>query len=147
MGFISLREDTIDRVIEDSEAGSATFQIKRVLSKGDVNYAFEAVMEATKNMPRREDTAPATGTDEDPKQLTLDMVLGLPAGQLAILNRAVVSWDLIYPKDHPDHPGPVPLTEETVDQLSSVVVDNLCDFIKELNHVKTPEEAGNLGKS
>lgn len=147
MGFISLREDTVDKVITDSEEGSATFQIKRVLSKSDVNYAFEAVIEATRNMPRRDDTPASTDTDEDPKQLTLDMVLGLPAGQLAILNRAVVSWDLTYPDGHPDHPGPVPLTEDTIDILSSPVVDELCDFIKELNHVKTAEEVENLERN
>ncbi len=146
MGFISLREDTVDKTIEDSEEGSATFQIKKVLSKGDVNHAFEIVMEATRNMPRREDL-PRTPDAGDPQQLTLDMVLGLPSGQLAILNRAVVSWDLTFPKGHPDHPGPIPLNEEMIDQLASPVVDELCDFIKELNHVKTDEEAGNLERS
>src|SRR3972149_1137659 len=134
MGFISLPEDKVNKVIE-SDGKQATFEIKRVLSKGDVNHAFEIVIESTRNMPRSE--AVTRDDSQEPQKLNLDMVLGLPSGQLAILKRAIVGWDLIFPKGHPDHPGPIPLTEESIELLSSPVVDELCDFIRELNRVKT----------
>ena len=141
MGFISLPEDQVSKVIE-AEGNRATFQVKRVLSKGDVNHAFEVVIESTRNMPRSETVT--RDDSQEPQKLNLDMVLGLPAGQLAILKRAIVGWDLTFPKGHPDHPGPIPLTEENVELLASPVVDELCDFIRELNRVKTAEEAINL---
>lgn len=147
MGFISLAEDVIDEKIVDEEGNSATFRIKRVLSKGDINYALETTMDATRDMGRSDRPLPAIEEGKIPQQLGIEMVLGLPVGQLAILKRAIVGWDLKYPKGHPDSPAPIELSEENIELLASSVVDQLCDVIKELNHVKTKEELVNLEKT
>ena len=145
MSFISLPEDKVAKVVE-SGSDKATFEVKKVLSKSDVNYAFEVVIEATRNMPRSEAAAATDGIAPETQRLNLDMVMGLPSAQLAILKRAIVGWDLNYPKGHPDHPGPIPLTEENIEMLASPVVDELCDLIRGLNKVKTAEELENLGQ-
>ena len=147
MSFLSLVEDTVSKKVADQEGNTATFTLKRILSKKDVNSGFEAMVEATRDI-RSDDRTPVElpeGTEAP--QLNLDMVLSLPVGQLAILKLALVGWDLSYPKGHPDHPAPVPLDEENIELLASPIVDELCNFVKDLNHVKTKEEVANLETS
>ncbi len=143
MSFVSLLEDTVEVKIADQEGNTALFEVKRILAKKDVNTAFEAVVEATRDMARDRPTPDLVEGEKAP-QLNLDMVLTLPVGQLAILKLALVKWDLEYPEGHPDYPAPIPLNEETIDLLAGPIVDQLCDCIKELNHVKTAEELANL---
>src|SRR3972149_1556913 len=146
MSFVSLPEDAVEKTLVDEAGQSAVFHIKSVLSKGDVNHAFQVVMESTRDMARS-DRPIEVSSDNQPQQLNLDMVLGLPVGQLAILKRAIVGWDLKYPKGHPDYPTPIEVSEENIERLANPVVDELCDFIRELNRVKTREETKNLGKN
>lgn len=143
MSFLSSPEDTVKVKLSDQEGNTATFDLKKILSKQDVNAAFEVVVESTRGMTRDRPT-PELAADEKAPQLNLDMVLTLPVGQLAILKLALVKWDLEYPEGHPDYPAPIPLNEEAIESLAVPVVDQLCDRIKELNHVKTSEELANL---
>ncbi len=143
MSFVSLLEDTVEVKIADQEGNTALFEVKRILAKKDVNTAFEAVVEATRDIARDRPT-PDLAEGEKAPQLNLDMVLTLPVGQLAILKIALVKWNLEYPKGHPDYPTSIPLNEETIDLLAGPIVDELCEAIKSLNHVKTVEELANL---
>lgn len=147
MSFVSLPEDKVSKQIADQEGNTATFDFKRILSKKDVNTAFEVMVEATRDMTRPDRTPLELPEGVKAPQLNLDMVLSLPVGQLAILKLALVGWDLEYPKGHPDYPAPIPLNEENIELLGSPIVDQLCDFVKELNHVRTAEEIANLEKS
>lgn len=144
MSFVSLPEDSVSKKLADQEGNTAIFGLKRILSKQDVNTAFEVMVEATRDMARPDRTPVEVPEGAEAPQLTLDMVLSLPVGQLAVLKLALVEWDLTYPKGHPDHPAPIPLNEENIALLASPTVDELCDFVKELNHVKTKEEIANL---
>ena len=144
MSFLSLMDDTVDVKIEDLEEGSGVFTLKRALSKDDLNYAFMKVMDVTKDFPRRGDEAAPTG---EVQKLTLDVVMGLPDGQLAILEKAIVRWDLTYPESHPDHPQPVPLDPEMIRSLTSAVVDQLSDKVRELNRARSNTEQQNLDKT
>jgi len=145
MGFLSLPEDTVDVEVKDSDGTVATFTLKKALSKSDVNYAFMRVLEATKNFPRRDEETTTASPEAQP--LSLDVVMGMPDGQLAILQRSIVGWDLEYPKGHPDSPQPVPLEPEMIDALTSEVVDQLCAKVKELNRTRSVEENRNLGNN
>ncbi len=145
MSFISLPEDKVSVIVEDGEGNKATFALKKVLSKDDINYGFLKVLESTRDMPRRDETITVQQAIEAPQALSLDIVLGLPDGQLAVLERALVSWDLVYPKGHPDYPQPIPLDREMIMRLASDVVDELCRQVRLLNHVMTREETQNLG--
>lgn len=140
MGFLSLPEDTVPITLTDEDV-TATFQIKRALSKSDINYAFMKVVEATASMPRRDDVQ--VSEDKPTQGVTLDVVMGMPDGQIAVLERAVMSWDLKYPKGHPDHPAPVPL-EGSIAMLTSATVDALCNEIKRLNKVRGADETKDL---
>ncbi|KKL73493.1 hypothetical protein LCGC14_2074330 [marine sediment metagenome] len=143
MSFISSPDDTVKVKLSDQEGNTATFDLKKILSKQDVNTAFEVIVESTREMARDRPT-PDLAEGEKAPQLNLDMVLTLPMGQLAILKIALVKWDLEYPEGHPDYPAPIPLNEKAVESLAVPIVDQLCDHIKELNHVKTAEELANL---
>ena len=140
MGFLSLPGDTVPVTLVD-DGVTATFQIKRALSKSDINFAFMRVVEATAKMPRRDDVV--VSDEKQTQGVTLDVVMGMPDGQLAVLERAISSWDLTYPKGHPDHPGPVPL-EGNVEFLTSATVDALCDEVRRLNKVRGADEAKDL---
>lgn len=144
-GFLSLNESTVSKTIRMGDS-TATFHVKEVLSKRDMNTAFQAVMEAAAEMPRRdlEQAAAIVADPSEAPRVTVDLIVSLPAGQLSILKLSIVDWDLTYPDNHPEAGNKVPVSDETIEQLSAPVVDELCDFIKQQNHIWTASEEENL---
>jgi hypothetical protein len=156
MGFLSLKEDSVNISLVDNEGSKGNFRVKRILSKLDIAHAFNSLMEST---PRREQTEKeqqdalkllqeSQESEEGTGGINIDTVIGMPEGQLAILEVALVQWDLKFPKKHPDHPAVVPLDREHINLLGDDYVTKLSKRIRKLNKSRTTEEVANLdGKS
>jgi hypothetical protein len=148
VSFISLKDDKVPVTVTNNKGETATFWLKKIFSKKDVNDAFVEMLHEVQKYP-----SPKVEKDKDkeeeedkaePVPITLDMILKSPDGQLCIMRRAVVGWDLIYPVGHPDHPTPIEINTENIDALTEDTVKQLCDKVKELNNGLSEEDVENL---
>jgi hypothetical protein len=139
MSFMSFEEDQVELVIT-RDGVDITIRHKRYISRGDRSYARSKAVktriladlkEADKrNGPQPDQQAGEEAKVEQPRIVT---EFDPDAAQLAILERVIISWSLVFPEGHPQAGQPVPVDAEHIEMLREDVVAELYDSINVQN--------------
>ena len=146
MGFRS-RDEKVQVTLTDDNGREGNFWLKRYLSKRDLNNSFIEVIEQVQRYRTNKEESPVVVEEKESEEkeakkaspITLSMILDMPEGEMSILRKSILAWDLT------DEDGEaVLLSDEEVDGLTIDVHDQLITKIKEFNKMLTTEELQDL---
>ncbi len=140
MSFMAFEEDQVELVIT-RDGVDITIWHKRYISRGDRSYARSKAVKTRILADLKTDQGGDNGTGELDKAGDESMVkeprivteFDTDAAQLAILERNVIRWSLMFPEGHPKAGQPVPVDAEHIEMLREDVVTELYASINASN--------------
>lgn len=146
MGFRS-RDEKVQVTLTDDQGNKGNFWLKKYFSKRDLNNAFSEVLLETQklraSLPKKEaeevEEKEEEGAAKKASPITLAVVLDMSEGEVAILKRALVAWDLVD-----DNGQALEISDREIEGLTIDTHDKLITEIKRINNMLDLEEQENL---